>query len=160
MQQLGSLRTDSNLIFNSKRDNERGFSSITNHGVINVKGTFRSDADEIVNEMKLLKFDALSHFFQQEADVTIHYKPYTRHIFFRLGNTERNFKTFGDFLDALLSPSPIIKANLYSAENFSAYKLLQQVRHSPMLQKGMVAAFGENWHQLSHEQNDTTLESL
>ncbi|AAK02141.1 YopT-type cysteine protease domain-containing protein [Pasteurella multocida] len=152
VQQLGSLRTDGNLIFNSKRDNERGFSSITNHGVINVKGTFRSDADEIVNEMKLLKFDALSHFFQQEADVTIHYKPYTRHIFFRLGNTERNFKTFGDFLDALLSPSPIIKANLYSAENFSAYKLLQQVRHSPMLQKGMVAAFGENWHQLSHEQ--------
>ncbi|HII3753975.1 TPA: YopT-type cysteine protease domain-containing protein [Pasteurella multocida] len=152
VQQLGSLRTDGNLFFNSKRDNERGFSSITNHGVINVKGTFRSDADEIVNEMKLLKFDALSHFFQQDADVTIHYKPYTRHIFFRLGNTERNFKTFGDFLDALLSPSPIIKANLYSAENFSAYKLLQQVRHSPMLQKGMVAAFGENWHQLSHEQ--------
>ncbi|MGC6341480.1 YopT-type cysteine protease domain-containing protein [Bisgaard Taxon 45] len=152
VQQLGSLRTEGNLTFNSKRDQERGFSSITNHGVINVKGTFRSDADEIVNEMKLLKFDALSHFFQQEADVTIHYKPYTRHIFFRLGNTERHFNTFGDFLDALLSPSPIIKANLYSAENFSAYKLLQQVKHSPVLEKGMVAAFGENWHQLSHEQ--------
>lgn len=60
--------------------------------MINVKGTFRSDADEIVNEMKLLKFDALSHFFQQEADVTIHYKPYTRHIFFRLGNTEEILK--------------------------------------------------------------------
>ncbi|MGC6406786.1 YopT-type cysteine protease domain-containing protein [Bisgaard Taxon 45] len=152
VQQLGSLRTEGNLTFNSKRDQERGFSSITNHGVINVKGTFRSDADEIVNEMKLLKFDALSHFFQQEADVTLHYKPYTRHIFFRLGNTERHFNSFGDFLDALLSPSPIIKANLYSAENFSAYKLLQQVKHSPVLEKGMVAAFGENWHQLSHEQ--------
>lgn len=111
--------------------------------MINVKGTFRSDADEIVNEMKLLKFDALSHFFQQEADVTIHYKPYTRHIFFRLGNTERNFKTFGDFLDALLSPSPIIKANLYSAENFSAYKLLQQVRHSQCYRKGWWLPLGK-----------------
>ncbi|MDO5055236.1 MAG: YopT-type cysteine protease domain-containing protein [Pasteurella oralis] len=155
---MGSIRSDSDFEFKAKvlKDNpvnsKETASKLVNHGLINIKGTFKSDAAQLINQMKYFEQNALEGVFKNKANINIYYKPSARFILTPLsGQAHRKFESLESFLDALFGPSPITKSGIYSAENFSAYKLLSHVKHSPMFQKSMAQVFGAEWHRLSYD---------
>ncbi|MGY4676758.1 two-partner secretion domain-containing protein, partial [Pasteurella sp. P03HT] len=153
----GAIRSDGDFYFKGIAF-ENGLttddlqSKLINHGLINVKGTFKAEVDQVTNQMKYYERDALSSVFKNKASIKIHYQPLARFIWTALsGNTVREFDSLESFLDAMFGPSPIATTSLYSAENYSAYQILRHVQHSDMYQKAMAQVFGAEWHTKSYD---------
>ncbi|WP_424409052.1 YopT-type cysteine protease domain-containing protein [Pasteurella sp. PK-2025] len=152
----GAIRSNGDFEFTGKALPGIGLgdkeSKLINHGLINVKGTFKAQADKVINQMKGFEQNALETVFKNPAKIKVYYQPRTRYIWTALsGNASREFDSLGSFLDALFSPSPITSSASYSAENFSAYEILRHVEHSPIYQKAMAQVFGAEWHKKSYE---------
>ncbi|WP_424404622.1 YopT-type cysteine protease domain-containing protein [Pasteurella sp. PK-2025] len=150
---MGAIRSDGDFDFKGiKAENVESKTQLVNHGLINVKNTFKAEADQIVNNMKGFDQNALTTVFKNPAKIYIHYQPRARYIWTALsGNATREFNSLESFLDALFSPSPITSSASYSAENFSAYEILRHVEHSPIYKKAMAQVFGAEWHDNSYE---------
>ncbi|MGC6342649.1 YopT-type cysteine protease domain-containing protein [Bisgaard Taxon 45] len=150
----GAIRSDGDFDFKGiKAKSSESKAQLINHGLINVKGTFNAEADQVVNQMKAFNQNALASVFKNPAKITMYYQPFTRYIWTALsGNASREFNSLESFLDALFDPTTILKSSFYSTENFSAYQLLSHIQHSPMYQKAMAQVFGAEWHSKSYEE--------
>ncbi|MGC6247390.1 YopT-type cysteine protease domain-containing protein [Bisgaard Taxon 45] len=150
----GAIRSDGDFDFKGiKAKSSESKAQLINHGLINVKGTFNAEADQVVNQMKAFNQNALASVFKNPAKITMYYQPFTRYIWTALsGNASREFNSLEAFLDALFDPTTILKSSFYSTENFSAYQLLSHIQHSPMYQKAMAQVFGVEWHSKSYEE--------
>ncbi|WP_224046036.1 YopT-type cysteine protease domain-containing protein [Pasteurella canis] len=157
VEKMGMIRSDGDFEFKARQlasgDQK---TEIINHGLINIKGTFKSDAEQITNQMKAFEGNALETVFRNPAKITFYYQPLARFFLTALsGNASREFNSLEGFLDALFSNQSILTSFNYSAENFNAYKILSHVQHSPMYQKAMAQVFGAEWHSLPYDQMKT-----
>ncbi|SPY33682.1 YopT-type cysteine protease domain-containing protein [Pasteurella canis] len=157
VEKMGMIRSDDDFEFKARKlasgDQK---TEIINHGLINIKGTFTSDADKITNQMKAFESNALETVFRNPAKITFYYQPLARFFLTALsGNASREFDTLEKFLDALFSNQSILTSFNYSAENFNAYKILSHVQHSEIYQKAMAQVFGAEWHALSYDEMKT-----
>ncbi|AWB54095.1 YopT-type cysteine protease domain-containing protein [Pasteurella multocida] len=151
---MGAIRSDGDFDFKGiKATSSESKPQLINHGLINVKGTFNAEADQVVNQMKAFNQNALASVFKNPAKITMYYQPLTRYIWTPLsGNASREFNNLESFLDALFGSTTILKSSFYSTENFSAYQLLSHIQHSPMYQKAMAQVFGAEWHSKSYDE--------
>ncbi|SNV55429.1 YopT-type cysteine protease domain-containing protein [Pasteurella dagmatis] len=158
LDKLGAIRVGGNFTFNTKKpaspsdlDGQDLSGKLINHGLINVKGTFKTDADKIINEMKAQEINALD-VFKNNADIAIYYQPLARFIWTSLsGKTHTRFNTLESFFDSLFGSNPVAITSLYASENWKAYQILRHVKHSPIFQKAMEHAFGSNWQAMSYQ---------
>ncbi|NBI14031.1 filamentous hemagglutinin N-terminal domain-containing protein, partial [[Haemophilus] felis] len=150
VEKMGEIRSDSDFDFQGKKKNNAK-TQLINHGLINVKGTLKVNADEVINQMKGFEQEA-AVILHKQANIVLRYQPRARYIWTPLaGNAERRFSSLNAFFDALFGSSTILKSSFYSAENFSAYELLRQVKNSPLFSQAMNRVFGAEWHSLSYE---------
>ncbi|MDP9500621.1 YopT-type cysteine protease domain-containing protein [Bisgaard Taxon 45] len=152
---MGAIRSDGDFDFKgiATSTSPESKAQLINHGLINVKGTFNAEADQVVNQMKAFNQNALASVFKNPAKITMYYQPRARIFWTPLsGNASREFNSLESFLDALFGPTTILKSSFYSTENFSAYQLLSHIQHSPMYQKAMAQVFGAEWHSKSYEE--------
>ncbi|GJJ80245.1 hypothetical protein PcPA57_09650 [Pasteurella canis] len=155
VEKMGMIRSDDDFEFKARKLDSLGDqkTEIINHGLINIKGIFKSDAEQITNQMKAFEGNALETVFRNPAKITFYYQPLARFFLTALsGNASREFNSLEGFLDALFSNQSILTSFNYSAENFNAYKILSHVKHSPMYQKAMAQVFGAEWHALSYDE--------
>lgn len=151
VEKAGLIRAEGNFKFiSNKKDNQEA--QIINHGVVNVKGTFSSDTDKIVNSMKPFEVNILTEFFKAKQDITFYYQPKARVFLTGLsGQASKKFDSLEAFFDGLFGSREILKSSTYHADNSQAMLLLKDIQ-SPTFQKAMTLVFGADWRNNSHEQ--------